>query len=112
MPALSASSSPTARPAATPVRSVPLRRLIGRLGDARAAWSRAAELARPALDARTTQHILAAHGHLPTEGVTGRFDGPTAAAVAGFQRRVGLPANGVVGRRTADALLGGPMMIP
>jgi murein L,D-transpeptidase YcbB/YkuD len=59
----------------------------------------------PALPARQVQERLAGLGLLPADAVSGRFDRPTADAVARFQARTGLPVDGVPGRRTSDLLL-------
>jgi murein L,D-transpeptidase YcbB/YkuD len=59
----------------------------------------------PALPARQVQERLVSLDLLPADAVSGRFDRPTADAVARFQARVGLPVDGVPGRRTSDLLL-------
>jgi murein L,D-transpeptidase YcbB/YkuD len=60
----------------------------------------------PALHARDAQERLVVHGVLPAEAVTGRFDRRTLDAVARFQAVHGLPVDGMLDARTADALLG------
>ena len=59
----------------------------------------------PALPARQVQERLVVLGLLASDAVSGRFDPPTADAVARFHARVGLPVDGVPGRRTSDLLL-------
>jgi murein L,D-transpeptidase YcbB/YkuD len=83
---------------ATPRRGA-LSTLLGALFDGAVAD------AIPALPARQVQERLVALGLLSPAAVSGRFDRPTADAVARFQARTGLPADGVPGRRTADLLL-------
>jgi murein L,D-transpeptidase YcbB/YkuD len=88
----------------TPLRRADPRRgalssLIGALLDGAVAD------AIPALPAHVVQARLVALGLLPADAVSGRFDRPTADAVARFQARVGLPADGVPGRSTSDLLL-------
>ena len=59
----------------------------------------------PALHARLVQERLVAHGLLPADAVSGRYDRATLDAVARFQARHRLPVDGVPDARTADALL-------
>lgn len=59
----------------------------------------------PALHARVAQERLAAHGYLPAEAVTGRYDRRTLDAIARFQAAFLLPVDGQLDARTADALL-------
>ncbi|MDA0182212.1 peptidoglycan-binding protein [Solirubrobacter phytolaccae] len=61
----------------------------------------------PALHARTAQERLAAHGFLPVDAVTGRYDRRTLDALARFQAAHLLPVDGQLDPRTADALLQG-----
>jgi peptidoglycan hydrolase-like protein with peptidoglycan-binding domain len=60
----------------------------------------------PALPARVVQARLVAHGLLPADAVTGRYDRRTLDAVARFQARRHLPVDGIPAARTADVLLG------
>ncbi len=59
----------------------------------------------PALHARVAQERLVAHGLLPADAVTGRYDRRTLDAVARFQAAHMLPVDGQLDGRTADALL-------
>ncbi len=60
----------------------------------------------PALRARVVQERLVAHGLLPADAVTSRYDRRTLDAVARFQAQRHLPVDGVPDARTADVLLG------
>ena len=59
----------------------------------------------PALHARVAQERRVAHGLLPADAVTGRYDRRTLDAVARFQAAYLLPVDGQLDARTADALL-------
>jgi murein L,D-transpeptidase YcbB/YkuD len=59
----------------------------------------------PALRAAEVQGHLVALGLLRPEAASGRYDRPTANAVARFQATAGLHVDGVAGAATADALL-------
>jgi len=62
----------------------------------------------PALHARVAQERLVAHGLLSEAAVTGRYDRATLDAVARFQAKHQLPADGVPDAATADTLLSPP----
>ncbi|WP_320671021.1 peptidoglycan-binding domain-containing protein [Patulibacter defluvii] len=59
----------------------------------------------PVGQAVDVQRMLVAVGLLDPAAVSGRWDRPTAAAVAAFQRINELPDDGVAGARTVDLLL-------
>lgn len=68
----------------------------------------AIEEGQSGLKVRHLQYMLAMISEfvpeIPEVAVTGNFDSATKAAVQAFQRRVGLPENGVVGAVTWDAI--------
>jgi hypothetical protein len=53
---------------------------------------------------RAIQHTLIERGLLPADHLTGRLDQPTQQALRVFQTRAGLPATGLPGYTTVEAL--------